>query len=207
VSETPAPEAGMVANDAATANSNGTSPVIVENIPQVVTPPRASPAPAPRPVPTLPPAAAPRDDAKRKALVDAVEVPASGDAAEDSYSYGFRLWQAKLYPESQAKLKEYIGKYPKHRRISFARNLLGRSYLDEGKPALASVAFYENYTKNPDGERASESLYYLGVALTRLKKLPDACKVYDEFDDVYGKSASADLKSRVTKARLDAKCS
>ena len=217
LAETPAPAAAEAAAPPSSTSAlaepapaasapGGTSPVIVENIPQVATPPRAAPAPvATRP--TLAPAPTPRNDAARKALVEAVEVPVTGDAAEDAYSYGFRLWQAKLYPESQAKLKDFIAKYPKHRRLSYARNLLGRSYLDEGKPALASVTFYENYTKSPQGDRASESLYYLGVALTRLKKLPDACKVYDEFDDVYGKTASADLKSRVARGRVDAKCS
>ncbi len=173
---------------------------------------------APKPAPTKPKAEAPaapptkavtpaKTDPKRKALVDAVEIPATGDAADDAYTYGFRLWTAKLYPEAQVKLKEFSAKYPKHKRASFAQNLLGRAYLDEGKPALASVAFYDNYTKNPKGERASESLYYLGVALTRLKKLPDACKVFDEFKDVYGPSAAADLKARVAKARTDASCS
>jgi TolA-binding protein len=173
---------------------------------------------APKPAPTKPKVEAPaatttkavtpaKTDPKRKTLVDAVEIPATGDAAEDAYTYGFRLWTAKLYPEAQVKLKEFSAKYPKHKRASFAQNLLGRAYLDEGKPALASVAFYDNYTKNPKGERASESLYYLGVALTRLKKLPDACKVFDEFKDVYGASAAADLKARVAKARTDASCS
>lgn len=160
-------------------------------------------APAATPAKSTTPAKA---DPKRKALVDAVELPATGDAAEDAYTYGFRLWTAKLYPEAQVKLKEFAAKYPKHKRASYAQNLLGRAYLDEGKPALASVAFYDNYTKNAKGERASESLYYLGVALTRLKKLPDACKVFDEFKDVYGASASADLKARVAKARTEASC-
>jgi TolA-binding protein len=160
-------------------------------------------APAPATAKATTPA---KNDPKRKALVDAVELPATGDAAEDAYTYGFRLWTAKLYPEAQVKLKEFAGKYPKHKRASYAQNLLGRAYLDEGKPALASVAFYDNYTKNPKGERASESLYFLGVALTRLKKLPDACKVFDEFKDVYGASATADLKSRVAKARSEASC-
>lgn len=166
--------------------------------------PAAAKAPAATTTKTATPA---KTDPKRKALVDAVEIPATGDAAEDAYTYGFRLWTAKLYPEAQVKLKEFSAKYPKHKRASFAQNLLGRAYLDEGKPALASVAFYDNYTKNPKGERASESLYYLGVALTRLKKLPDACKVFDEFKDVYGASAPADLKARVAKARTEASCS
>ena len=151
-----------------------------------------------------PPAAKP--DGARKALIDAVEIPASGDAIEDAYSYGFRLWSAKLYPEAQVKLKEFVAKYPSHRRASYAQNLLGRAYLEEGKPALASVAFYDSYQKMPRGDRAAESLYWLGIALTRLKKLPDACKVYDEFDEVYGGKAAADLKAKVAKGRTDAKC-
>lgn len=145
-------------------------------------------------------------DPDRKAAIDAVDIPATGDAIEDAYTYGFRLWTAKLYPEAQMKLKEFVAKYPNHKRASYAQNLLGRAYLDEGKPALASVAFYDNYQKMPRGERASESLYWLGVALTKLKKPADACKVFKEFDEVYAGNASADLKARVTKGKTDAKC-
>lgn len=145
-------------------------------------------------------------DPGRKAAIDAVEVPATGDAAEDAYTYAFRLWSANLYPEAQMKLKEFVAKYPNHKRASYAQNLLGRAYLDEGKPALASVAFYDNYQKMPRGDRASESLYWLGVALTRLKKPADACKVYKEFDDVYAAKAGADLKAKVAKGKTDAKC-
>lgn len=169
----------------------------------------AKPGTIAKPVPgktaTTPPPPAKVDPA-RKSAIAAVEVPATGDAAEDAYTYGFRLYAAKLYPEAQAKLKEFTAKYPSHKRASYAQNLLGRAYLDEGKPALASVAFYENYQKNPRGERASESLSWLGTALLRLKKPADACKVYSEFDEVYGNKSSADLKARVSKGKIEAKC-
>jgi len=212
----PPPPVTVIENDAAV--SGPPAAAVMEVPAQTNRPTQVAPTRTPRPAPaaTSPtrtaPLAAPasgpaaRTDPNRKALVDAVEIPMSGDAAEDAYSYGFRLWQAKLYPEAQAKLKEFVAKYPRHRRTSYAQNLLGRAYLDEGKPALASVAFYENYTRNSKGERAAESLYYLGVSLTRLKKLPDACKVYDEFADVYGATAAAELQARVTKGRVDAKC-
>ncbi len=168
---------------------------------------RTAAAPLARPTaPAARPVTPARVDPKRKAQVEAVEIPVTGDAVEDAYTYGFRLWTAKLYPEAQVKLREFVAKYPTHRRASYAQNLLGRAYLDEGKPALASVAFYENYQKMPRGERAPESLYWLGVALTRLNKLPDACRVFKEFDDVYGARAPADLKARVTKGRADARC-
>jgi TolA-binding protein len=145
-------------------------------------------------------------DPARKTAITAVEIPSTGDAVEDAYTYAFRLWTAKLYPEAQVKLKEFVAKYPTHKKFSYAQNLLGRAYLDEGKPALASVAFYDNYQKMPRGERANESLYWLGISLTKLKKPADACKVYKEFDDVYAAKAPSDLKSRVTKGKADAKC-
>lgn len=171
----------------------------------VVPEPAASSAVVKPPV-AKPTAAPPKLSAERQAVLDAIEKPSSSDAGEDAYLYGYRLWEAKFYPEAQAQLKMTVEKYPKHKRVSYARNLLGRSYLDEGKPALASVAFYDNYQKMPKGERAPESLYYLGQSLVRLKKTADACKVYDEFGQVYGTTASAGLKAQVAKGRTDAKC-
>ncbi|WP_339346223.1 outer membrane protein assembly factor BamD [uncultured Sphingomonas sp.] len=151
---------------------------------------------APRPAPTPTPAAA----------VAGVEKPDTGDAAEDAYLYGYRLWAAKKYPEAQAQLKKMVADFPKSRRASFAQNLLGRAYLDDGKPSLASIAFYDNYKKYPDGERAPDSLFYLGSALMKLNKPADACKVYGELTDVYGDKISAGMKADVAKARTTAKC-
>ncbi|KTW15268.1 tetratricopeptide repeat protein [Sphingomonas sanguinis] len=136
----------------------------------------------------------------------AVEKPSTGDAAEDAYLYGYRLWAAKRYPEAEAQLKKVVADYPKSRRASFAQNLLGRTYLDSGKPSLASMAFYENYKKFPDGERAPDSLLYLGQALTRLNKPADACKVYDELSDVYSAKLSASMKAQIASGRSAAKC-
>lgn len=140
------------------------------------------------------------------AAAPGVERPSTGDAAEDGYTYGFRLWQAKQYDAAAAELKAVADKFPKHRRASFAQNLLGRTYLDQGKPALASVAFYDNYQKWPKGERAPESLYWLGVSLTQLKKPAEACKVFAELEDVYGASLAAGLKTQVADGKRKAKC-
>jgi TolA-binding protein len=145
-------------------------------------------------------------DPARAEMVGRVAKPSTGDAAEDAYTYGYRLWQAKLYPEAATALKKMVADSPNHRRASFAQNLLGRAYLDDGKPSLASIAFYDNYKKMPDGERAPDSLYYLGQSLVQLKKPADACKVYDELNDVYGDRISATMKADVAKARVAAKC-
>lgn len=135
-----------------------------------------------------------------------IDKPNTGDAAEDAYIYGYRLWAAKKYPAAEAQLKSVVAKYPDNRRASYAQNLLGRSYLDDGKPSLASIAFYDNYKKMPDGERAPDSLYFLGQALIQLKKPADACKVYDELSDVYGAKITAGMKADIAQARRTAQC-
>ena len=160
--------------------------------------------PAPRP--STRPETATRPAAAAARPATAVDKPATGNAAEDEYLYGYRLWAAKNYPEAQAQLKKVVATYPKDRRASYAQNLLGRAYLDEGKPSLASMAFYDNYKKMPDGERAPESLYYLGQSLTKLNKAVDACKVYDELNDVYGAKLASDMTAKVAAGRTAAKC-
>lgn len=144
--------------------------------------------------------------AARPAAAGGIEKPSTGQPDEDEYIYGYRLWAAKRYAEAAEQLKKVVATYPRSRRASYAQNLLGRSYLDDGKPSLASIAFYDNYKKYPDGERAPESLYFLGQALLKLNKPADACKVYGELTDVYGDKIGQGMKDNVARARTSAKC-
>ncbi len=182
-------------------------------------PTEASPAPSPTPTPsaTRPPAratpaptpaptAANANNAARRARVEAIEVPSTGNAAEDAYIYGFRLWEARLYPEAQTQLQRVVDNHPTHRRASYAGNLLGRAYLDNDQPSLAVRAFYDNYRNRPRGERAADSVYYMGMALIQLDRRTDACRTFDEFDRVYGADASQSLKDRVAEGRVTARC-
>ncbi len=142
-----------------------------------------------------------------KAVPVESESAAASDPAEEAYSEGFRLWRDGKYDQSITALRAFVSGFPKHRRVSFARNLIGRALLDKGQPRPAAEALLANYRADPKGERAPDSLYYLGQALMELKQPGQACKAYAELDDVYGASVRADLKSLVTKAKTDASCS
>lgn len=135
-----------------------------------------------------------------------VEEPDTGDDAEDAYLTGYRAWEAGRFAEAEKALEAMAKKYPDHRRASYARNLAGRAYLDEGKPATAAKVLLANYQDDPQGERAADSLYFLGQALMELKKSEDACKVYAELQDVYGSSLRDFLKQRLPEALEAAKC-
>lgn len=152
------------------------------------------------------PAAAPAPDPERVAGVAAIIMPDTGDAGEDAYIYGYRLWEAKYYPEAQAQLKKTVKDHPDHRRASFAQNLLGRAYLDDGKPALASVELYKNYQEKPRGDRAADSLYYLSTALVQLNKKTDACRVLAELQDVYPATADGRLSGQIESGKKNANC-
>ena len=160
--------------------------------------------PVPKPVATVTPAAKPAP--ARTAAVAKIARPATGDAFDDAYNYGYRLWEAKFFPEAQITLDETVKKYPKHPRASYARNLLGRAWLDDKKPATAVKIFYDNYKNDPRGDRASDSLFFLGSALTDLNKSAEACEAFGELAKAYPDAATGRLADRVAAGRSRAKC-
>lgn len=130
----------------------------------------------------------------------------ASDPGEDAYSEGFRLWRDGQYDQSITALRAFISGFPKHRRASFARNLIGRALLDKGQPRPAAEALLANYRTDPKGERAPDSLFYLGQALMKLNQPGQACKAYSELEDVYRGSIRPDLKALVTEAKAEANC-
>jgi TolA-binding protein len=167
----------------------------------VTTPAASTPKPKPAPV-----AVAAKPSAARTAAVAAIEKPATGDVFDDGYTYGFRLWEAKFYPEAQTMLEDTLKKFPQHKRASYARNLLGRAWLDDKKPATAVKVFYENYKNEPRGDRAPDSLFFLGSALTDLGKAAEACEAFGELAKAYPDAASGRLAERIVAGKTRAKC-
>ena len=150
-------------------------------------------APPPRVVATVPGATVAASDAS--------------DPGEIAYDEGYQLWRTGKYDAAISSLRAFSSAFPKHRRKSWADNLVGRSLLDKGEPRAAAEALLANYRSNPKGERAPDSLYYLGQALMQLKQPGQACKAYSELEDVYGSSMRAELKRLLPAAKSEASCS
>ena len=158
------------------------------------------------------PAAAPVREASRgtsepaaPASTKVSSAAAAGDG-EAAYNAAFHLWEQKKYAAAQQALEQVAHDYPDSKWASWARNLAGRAYLDAGRPATAAKTFLANYQDNPKGERAADSLFYLGQSLVALSKPADACKAYDELQDVYGATMRSWLKEQLPAARAQAKC-
>ena len=132
-------------------------------------------------------------------------VPAN-DPAELAYDEGYQLWRAGKHDEAIVSLRAFVSAYPKNRRTSWANNLIGRALLDKGEPRAAAEALLANYRSDAKGERAPDSLYYLGQALMQLNQAGQACKAYSELEAVYGDKMRAELKSLLPAAKSDAHC-
>ena len=157
---------------------------------------------AAKPAAAKPAAASPQ----RVAAVRAIVKPATNDAADDEYSYGYRLWEAKFYPEAQQQLKMYLDKNPRHSRVSYARNLLGRAFLDDGKPDEAARWFLANYQASKTGDRAPDSLLFLAETMRLRKDTNRACVALAQFVDDYPRESAGRLKAQYDTIRAGVKC-
>jgi TolA-binding protein len=183
-----------------------------EAIPLPAVPTTAAPA-AGRPAAgtRTPAAAVAKPDAAaspaRVQAVAAIERPSTGNAALDNYTYGFRLWTAKFFPEAQTQLQTALDNYPNDPVASRTANLLGRAYLDDKKPTQAAKILFENYRLRPKGDRAAESLAWTGEALIQLNRLKEACMAYDELTESFTGIVPPNVADMMKKGRVRAKCS
>ena len=168
-----------------------------------------APAPTPSPAATEPakqPEQVAQPDPARVAAVQAITKPQTNDPGDDEYSYGFRLWDAGFFPEAQQQLTLFVERYPNHSRVSFGRNLLGRAYLDDGKPTEAAPWFLRNYQADKNGARAGDSLLYLAQAMIALKDTNRACIALSEFAETYPDLVSGRLGAQYATARSKVTC-
>lgn len=155
-----------------------------------------------------PPAPKPKVEKAQSEPASAELLPASAtDPAEAAYDEGFQLWNSGKYDQAIKSLQAFTKKYPDHRRTSWAYNLTGRALLDKGQPRAAAESLLANYRRDPKGERAQDSLFYLGQALVKLGQPGQACKAYEELEDVYSSNLRAPLKAALPGAKASAKCS
>lgn len=158
-----------------------------------------------------PPAAGVVERPRAEAVVPRAEpaapTPTSTPAtAEDRFQAAFALVQAKDWPRAVPALEAFIAASPKHRRASHARYWLGRSHYSQGDFDRSARIHFDNYKASATGERAQESLYWVGQSLMRLKRQREACQVYDLADRVYAEDMKAELRPQFVTARATAAC-
>ncbi len=131
---------------------------------------------------------------------------AETDPGELAYDEGYELWRAGRFDQAITSLRAMASSGPGHRRVSWAHNLAGRAMLDKGEARAAAEALLANYRRDPKGERAADSLFYLGQSLMKIGQPGQACKAYAELEDVYATSMRGELKRLLPDAKAQASC-
>lgn len=157
--------------------------------------------------PAQQPPAATGPSPERLAAVQQITKPQTEDAADDEYSYGFRLWDAGFYPEARQQLAKYVEDYPNHFRITYGRNLLGRAFLDDGMPEEAARWFLRNYQADRTANRAPDSLLFLAESMIAMGDTRRACIALSEFGETYPAVATGRLSDQYEANRRKVTCS
>lgn len=189
-------EAGAVQGNSLAGGSNGTA-ARGPSAPSALNTPAATQTPTP---------AAAGPDPERLAAVSAIAKPQTEDPADDEYSYGFRLWEAGFYPEAQQQLTLFVEQNPAHWRATYARNLLGRAYLDDSKAREAAPWFLRNYQADKTAARAGDSLLFLAEAMIALEDTSRACIALAEFAETYPALAAGRLLDQYERNRGRVTC-
>jgi tol-pal system protein YbgF len=180
-------------------------------------PPEAEKAPPPAPVKPAPAKPAPaRPEPAPAAPLGAAAGAATGastaakpavDDLEARYRAAFALYEARDYPAAASALADFAKANPAHPRASNAQYWAGRSVMAEGRYPEAAKLFLAGYQNFPKGQRAAESLLWLGKALTEMKQPKAACQALDQLRTAYPERLTGALLAEATKARAAASCS
>ncbi len=123
--------------------------------------------------------------------------------ADDEYTYGYPPVGSGYFPEARQQLSLYLQKYPQHARVGYGRNLLGRSFLDDGQPRERATGTSSRTTRSDkQGARAPDSLLYLRGIDDRDRRHQPRCIALAEFEgDVLRRSPPGGCRNSMTAPR------
>jgi tol-pal system protein YbgF len=130
----------------------------------------------------------------------------SGDGnngpAESLYEGAFSSLRDTKYEDAETKFKQFLSQYPGHPLAANAQYWLGETYYVRGDYKQAAKTFAQGYQDFPKSAKAADSLFKLGLSLSKLGKKDDAClslrQLQKEFQSEAGplqRKAQAEIKT------------
>lgn len=121
--------------------------------------------------------------------VDPSEVPDDVDA---HYQAATAAFQNSEHSRARALYREFVSRYPDHDNVDNALYFIGKSYLDQGRPASALGEFRTVIREHRNGDAADETLYAMGQAFYALHSCTDARSVLGILIQNYRRSPHRD---------------
>lgn len=126
-------------------------------------------------------------------------------SSKDQYDYAFDLLKRAEYAQAEAALRQFVTAHPADPLAGNAQYWLAETYYVRNNYSEAATQFLKGYQTYPQSPKAADNLFKLGVTLTILGKVQDACSAFQRFDREYA-SAPGVLKRRVTDERQRLGC-
>jgi tol-pal system protein YbgF len=115
------------------------------------------------------------------------------------------MLQQQNFGEAEKALKEFVTLHPTDPLAGSAHYWLGETHFVRKDYQQAAFVFADAFQKYPDGQKAPDSLFKLGMSLAELGKTKEACTAFERLERNYPK-ASANLKSRISVQQRKLKC-
>jgi tol-pal system protein YbgF len=121
-----------------------------------------------------------------------------GATADEQYQYAFGLLRQNRYDDAEKALRTFISENPDHQLTGNANYWLGETYYVRGDYKNAAITFAQGVKNYPQSGKAPDNMMKLGMALSAMDQVPDACTAFAEVGKRYPQ-ASDTLKDRVVK--------
>jgi len=124
---------------------------------------------------------------------------------KDQYDYAFDLLKRAEYAQAEQALRQFVTTYPADALAGNAQYWLAETFYVRNNYTEAAAQFLKGYETYPQSPKAADNLFKLGLTLTILGKVQEACAAYKHFDHDYASAAGA-LKRRVVDERQRLGC-
>ncbi len=109
--------------------------------------------------------------------------------SNEHYNHAFKLLNGKNYSGAATSFDDFVRKYPSDPLVSNAYYWLGESHYARGDFTRSAESFRKGFEANPDGQKAPDNLYKLGMSLAGIKRTNEACVVLAQIISKYGDTA------------------
>jgi tol-pal system protein YbgF len=149
------------------------------------------------------------ETAKKNKSVDLSGAPLKGilpnGIAKEQYTFAFNLLRQTNYDLAEVAFKEFLSVHSDNPLASNARYWLGETYYVRGSFRDAAQMFFEAFSKDEKGPKASGSLLKLGMSLAGFGKKEDACSTFTKVLADFPKLSDS-VKNEVVRQRKRNSC-
>jgi tol-pal system protein YbgF len=123
----------------------------------------------------------------------------------DRYKYAFNFLKRRDFEGAEKALKAFVEAYPGNELSGNAQYWLGETYYVRKNYAAAANVFAEGFKRYPKSNKAPDNLLKLGMSLSALERIQDACITFNKLDKEYPNSKAA-IKQRYKKELIRLNC-